>query len=542
MIRFLRITDLAVIDTVELELDAGLTILTGETGAGKSIVGSALALLRGARASASLVRTGMEKAVVEAVAETVDGTEHTLRREVSTQGRSRAYLDNRLVPTNNLRALGATLLDLYGQHEHQALLDPGSHLELLDQFAGLQNIRTRVHAAFDALQDTQCALEEMRSKIANRRDRLDAIAHQLRQIEEIAPLDSEDEELAAERHLLANADRIHRLAAESYTALYDGDGAALERLHRIWKTVEELATLDPALTPHLDAKDSMLSQLQELAYALRDHASGVEASPERLQTVEDRLAKLERLKRRYGPPLADVIAQRSKLRAEQEELDDTIDLHAQQERVDAAQATYLGIAQELSQERHVAAETLSTSLERSLADLAMSKTRIEVKFNESTSPEDWTERGLDHAEFHFSANPGEELRPLARIASGGELSRLMLALRTLTSAEDTPLTMVFDEVDAGIGGAAAEQVGTKLQALAKHSQILCVTHLPLIAACGRSHHLVTKSVHDGRTTTTIRRLDHATRASELARMMTGTQVTDAALRSARELLSSRRSS
>ena len=541
MIRFLRITDLAVIDTVELELDAGLTILTGETGAGKSIIVSALALLRGARASANLVRTGMEKAVIEAVAETVDGTEHTLRREVSTQGRSRAYLDNRLVPTADLRAIGATLLDLYGQHEHQALLDPGSHLELLDRFAGLQDMGTRVHTAFEALREAQRTLDEMRTKIANRRDRLDAIAHQLRQIKDVDPCKNEDHELAAERNLLANADRIHRLASESYTELYDGDGAAMEQLDRIWKTVEELATLTPALSVHLEAKDAMLSQLQELAYALRHQASGVEASPERLQTVEDRLAKLERLKRRYGPTLADVITQRSKLQAEQEELDNTIDLQVQRERVDTAQAAYLRVAQELSQQRHAAAETLAASLERSLADLAMSRTRVEVKFDDSTSPEGWTERGLDHAEFHFSANPGEELRPLARIASGGELSRVMLALRTLTSVAPPLRTMVFDEVDAGIGGAAAEQVGAKLQALAKHSQILCVTHLPQIAACGRTHHLVTKSVHDGRTLTTIRRLDDATRATELARMMTGTRVTDAALRSARELLSSRRS-
>ena len=539
MIRFLSIRDLAVIDHLELELDAGLNVLTGETGAGKSIVVGALALLRGGRASSDLVRTGADKAIVEAAAETSDGRERVLRREVSAHGRSRAFVDDRLVSTSSLRALGSELLDLYGQHEHQALLDPTSHLDLLDLYANLGTLRGDVSARFTTWRQTATDLGHARKQTANREERTEVVTFQLREIDDADPSEGEDDALAAQQKILANADRLHRLAAESYAELYDGDGAALGALDRVWKHVEELAGLDAAFAGHLDAKEEISSHLEELAYALRPYASGVDASPERLQEVEDRLARLERLKRRYGPTLADVISRRTALQDEAAQLEGGTEheerLHAL---VVVARDTYLAVATTLSEQRRSHAAMLARTLERGLADLAMERTRFEVVFDEPASDEKrWSERGIDQGEFYFSANPGEDLRPLARIASGGELSRVMLALRTTVTFPDTSgKTLVFDEVDAGIGGEAAERVGAKLRALADQCQVLCVTHLPQIAAYGTSHHRVIKSVRDGRTRTDVERLDEDARASEIARMMTGTRVSNNVLQIARELL------
>ena len=539
MIRFLSIRDLAVIDHLELELDAGLNVLTGETGAGKSIVVGALALLRGGRASSDLVRTGADKAIVEAAAETSDGRERVLRREVSAHGRSRAFVDDRLVSTSSLRALGSELLDLYGQHEHQALLDPTSHLDLLDRYANLGTLRGDVGARFTTWGQTAADLGHARKQTANREERAEVVTFQLREIDEADPSEGEDDALAAQQKILANADRLHRLAAESYAELYDGDGAALGALDRVWKHVAELAGLDAAFAAHLDAKEEIISHLEELSYALRPYASGVDASPERLQEVEDRLARIERLKRRYGPTLADVISRRTALQDEAAQLEGGTEheerLHAL---VVGARDTYLAVATTLSEQRRSHATMLARTLERGLADLAMERTRFEVVFDEPASDEKrWSERGIDQGEFYFSANPGEDLRPLARIASGGELSRVMLALRTTVTFPDTSgKTLVFDEVDAGIGGEAAERIGAKLRALADQCQVLCVTHLPQIAAYGTSHHRVIKSVRDGRTRTDVERLDKDARASEIARMMTGTRVSNNVLQSARELL------
>ena len=537
MIRFLRIRDLAVIDRLELELDAGLTILTGETGAGKSILVGALGLLRGARASSALVRTGAERAVVEAMADDADGGERVLRREVSAQGRSRAFVDDRLVSTAVLRGVGAGLMDIHGQHEHQALLDPSTHLDLLDRYADLGPLRGSVGDAFAGWRDGRRRLERARARAAGAVERAEVVALRLRDIDEVDPAEGEDEALAAERRLLANAERVHRLAAEGYAELYDGDGAALGVLDRVWKRVEELAGFDAEFAPHLEARDAVRPHLEELAYALRSRAAGADAGPGRLPAVEERLAKLERLKRRFGPTLADVIAHRDEMRLERERAAGEIDLDALETAAAEAGETYAGLARGLSERRRAAADRLARAVEGGLGDLAMARTRFEVIFDEpADGAEGWTDRGVDRAEFYFSANPGERVRPLARIASGGELSRLMLALRTVVSTEAPGRTLVFDEVDAGVGGEAAERIGAKLRGLAERYQVLCITHLPQIAAYGASHHRVTKSVRGGRTLAAVDRLDGESRASEIARMMTGTRVSGTVLESARELL------
>ena len=538
MIRFLSIRDLAVIDRLELELDAGFTILTGETGAGKSILVGALGLLRGARASSSLVRTGAARAVVEAMTEDADGGERVLRREVSARGRSRAFVDDRLVSTAALRSVGARLLDIHGQHEHQALLDPSTHLDLLDRYASLQALGGSVRSAFSSWQDARQRLEQARARSADAVERAEIVGLRLRDIDEVDPAEGEDEALAAQRRLLANAERVHRLAAESYAELYDGDGAVLDVLDRVWRRVEELAGLDAEFAPHLAERDTVRPHLEELAYALRARAGGADASPEQLPAVEERLAKLERLKRRYGPTLADVIALRDGLRREREHLAGETDLESLEAAASEAGERYAGLSRTLSGRRRAAAGELARAIEGGLGELAMERTRFEVIFLEAAEGEAaWTDRGVDRVEFHFSANPGEDVRPLARIASGGELSRVMLALRTVISTDPPGRTLVFDEVDAGVGGEAAERIGARLHGLAERYQVLCITHLPQIAAYGTSHHRVAKAVRDGRTLASVDRLDGESRASEIARMMTGTRVSGTVLESARELLS-----
>ena len=539
MIRYLTIRDLAVIDTLELTLEPGLNILSGETGAGKSIVVGALGLLRGSRASTDLVRTGAEKAVIEAAVEIADGTERVLRREVSAQGRSRAFIDDRLVSTTTLRALGAQLLDLHGQHEHQALLDPTSHLDLLDNYAGLDKQRLLVRNAYKTWRNAASELEQTNQQASDRAERLELLAFQLRELDEVEPALDEDVALAAEQQILANADKVHRLAAESFTDLYDGDGAVLETLQRVWKRVEELAALDPTFAVHLDAKDTVTTSLEEMAFALRSYASGLDVAPGRLQDVENRLAKLEGLKRRFGPSLGDVHTRWTRLREEATQLESfERDSATLTSRVEDAGRAYIAAAETLSRQRRTHAVTLGHTLERDLADLAMPRTRFRVEFLDASSDDSqWTERGIDRAEFFFSANLGESPKALVRIVSGGELSRVMLALRTVTSADDGGKTLVFDEVDAGIGGEAADRVGAKLRILAQQYQILCVTHLPQIASHGSSHCRVDKAVVNGRTTTTVQWLDRETRAAEIARMMTGTRISTSVLRTARELLS-----
>lgn len=537
MIRFLSIRDLAVIDRLELEFDAGFTVLTGETGAGKSILVGALGLLRGGRSSSNLVRTGAEQAVVEAIAEDAGGRERVLRREVSARGRSRAFIDDRLVPTARLRSVGAGLLDIHGQHEHQALLDSSTHLDLLDRHAELESLRGSARDAFAGWQGARRRLAQARARAADAAERAEDAALRLRDIDEVAPLENEDEALSAQRAVLANAERIQRLAAESCAALYDGDDAALGVLDRVWKQVEELAGFDAEFAPHLEARDTVRSHLEELAYALRSRAGGVDASTEQLPAVEERLAKLERLKRRYGPTLADVIARRDELRRERDGTTGETGLAELEAAVREQGETYAGLARTLSRRRRSAAGGLARSIERGLADLAMERTRFEVVFHDVADGETaWTERGVDQVEFYFSANPGEDVRPLARIASGGELSRLMLALRTEIAADAPGRTLVFDEVDAGVGGEAAERMGARLHGLAERYQVLCITHLPQVAAYGAAHHRVAKSVRGGRTQTAVERLHGDARASEIARMMTGTRVSGTVMESARELL------
>jgi DNA repair protein RecN (Recombination protein N) len=540
MLRFLAIRRLAVIDALEVEFSCGLNVLTGETGAGKSMLVEAVGLLIGGRASGDLVRTGEETATIQAVFET-DGREVVVRREISSQGRSRAFIDDALATSAALREQCGGLVDLHGQHEHQRLLDPATHLEVIDEHARLHQQRALVAERFAVWRTRRGELEDLRRAEREKASRLDLVTFQLGELERVAPKPGEDEELAATRTVLANADKLSRFCAEAYDALYDGEQAALTGLATTWKKVGDLAALDARFQPYLDARDAIKSQLEDLAFLLRSYTAEIDASPERLQEVEDRLAALERLKKKHGPTLADVLEKMEALRRERDLMEHSADRAAAMETaLGAARAQFLEAATALSHARRQHAEKFCRAIEKALAELAMPRTRCELRLTSEPSEDAWSERGIDAGEFYLSPNPGEELRPLARIASGGELSRVMLALKTLAATDAPGKTLVFDEVDAGIGGAVADVVGARLRTLGQRYQVLCITHLPQIAAYGGAHYRIEKSVKGGRTLTRVTALTGPDREEELARMIGGADIGAAVLASARAMLAARR--
>ena len=556
MLKLLRINNIAIIAELELEFGPGLTLLTGETGAGKSILIDALGLLFGARASAELIRSGEERAVVEAVFESaaaarageahglpVDGEEVVLRREIHVSGKGKATVNGALVPVGVLRELAPRLAAIHGQHEPQGLLDPDTHIVVLDGHAGLAREAEALVAPFRRLREVESELEALRRDRREAERRREMLDHQAGEIEKAHLALGEEEALRQEKLLQASAGRLAELSGDAYRLLYDDEEAVVSRLGQIYRKVEELAAIDPRLAPHLEAKTTVRAHLDDLALFLRDYREGLQVSPGRLDEIESRLALIERLKRRYGATVEEVLAFAERCRT------DLASLGSPEEREAALQGEretlagkYLAAARALSRKRRAAARELEKKMQAELAQLAMEKTRFRVQFQPDVEGDDdaaeWTERGLETAEFLISPNPGEELRGLARIASGGELSRILLALKSVATHDepDAGKTLVFDEVDAGIGGRVAEVVGRKLRTIAARHQVLCVTHLPQIASMADSHFVVRKRVERGRTITDVKSLADAERVEEVARMLGGETVTETARRHAREMV------
>jgi DNA repair protein RecN (Recombination protein N) len=556
MLRFLRITRLAVIDAVDVEFEPGFNVLTGETGAGKSILVEAVGLLLGGRASGDLVRTGEEVATVEAIFQTPD-EEIIIKREVTAQGRSRAFVNGSLVSAGALKEMAGGLIELHGQHEHHTLLDPSTHLTALDTFGNLEGDAATIRDAFSAWRAAQDEVESLTASARDRESRHELASFQLGELERADIKTGEDDELAATRQVLANAARIERLCAESYASLYDSDQAILTLLGGVWRRVSDLAALDPKFDTFLDARDTIKPQLEDLATFLRRYADTLDVSPGRLQQVEERLSLLERLKRKYGPTLSEVILRRDALAREVEDLQSGGDRLVTAGREAARlRERFVSLASQLSIRRRTAAIAFRSAIVSMLADLALEHTEFDVRFNPSPLPEvEWSALGLDRAEFYVSPNPGEDLRPLARIVSGGELSRVMLALKSMTFGARMAASkqeregarvpgvaapgMVFDEVDAGIGGRVADVVGKRLRQLGSTCQVLCITHLPQVASNADTHFLIEKRIEGNRTRTHVTRLDAEGRVDEMARMLAGASTSEAIRASAREMLARR---
>jgi len=550
VLRRLTVKNLAIVEDLDMELGPGLTVLTGETGAGKSILVDAVALLAGGRGSADLVRQGSDRLVVAGEFEPDRSVRDILeeaglsaddvllvRREVSSDGRGRAFIDDQPAAMRTLARLGERLVSIQGQNSERELTDPDAPLELLDAFAGAGAEREAVAVAAAAWAEARDAREKLEASRRDRSSRLDLIDFQIGEIEAVAPDEREEEDLAFERERLLHADRIRLAGETALAALSEGDASAADRLGEAARAFADLAAIDPREAARLEEVEEVKRRIADLAAAARDAASGIESDPDRLTAVETRLEKLLRVKRKYGPTLTDTLSLLEKLRAERDDLgnvEDALDRRRRAE--DGARGVYRKTTAALTQKRESAAPRFSAAVEKILGGLALEKARFRVALTreEKDAPR---RAGLERAALMFQPNPGEPERPLDRIASGGELSRLQLALHSVAAARGgRRRTLIFDEVDAGIGGRTAESVGKRLRALAERDQVLCVTHVPQIAALADRHFRAEKRESRGRTTAAVRLLDEKERVAEIARMLAGETVPETAVRHARELL------
>ena len=523
MIRFLSIRDLAVVDRIEVEFSDGFNVLTGETGAGKSIIVGALGLLVGGRATNDLVRTGCEKAVIEGTFEHLSGDECIVRREISVHGRSRIFIDDALATVGKLKELGRSLVDIHGQHEHQELLDPQNHVRFLDAYAGHGDLVSKVSASYREWRKLQTEFRTLMETIDSRTENLELLEFQLDEIDSVAPLEEEEAVLVLERSRLANAERLVLLAAQTYEELYESDSSVVSSLGKIWRNLDELELIDKSFPESSESRETVSALLAEISEALRSYSLEIETSPERLEFVEERLATLERLKRKYGGSLKAVVKERDDIEIQINGIENAKQTSGDREEgLRHAREVFVSHSEQLSQRRADSARRLKRDFEVEIGELAITDCVFEVRVDAEASDERWNELGVDRVEFFFSANPGEETRALARTASGGELSRVMLALKTLGTTDPARKTLVFDEVDAGVGGAAADRIGQRLGRLGEYFQVLSVTHAPQVAVHGTTHFTVQKSVQANRTVTGIQRLARdEDRALELSRLMTG---------------------
>lgn len=565
MLHSLAAQNLVLIEQVAIEPGPGFNVLTGETGAGKSMLVDALGLVLGGRANPDDVRNGEREATVEALFEIEPGSrvaakleaagiafedrQLVVRRVIQSEGRSRAYLNGRMVTATQLLELAPDLCDIASQHESVSLTDPSTHLEYLDAFGKLTSDRIALEAAVDAALAASAELARACEAEKSRAEREDFLRFQLREIDELDPRPNEEAELENERGRLKHAEKLGSSTRRAADRLYEAEGAMCDELGRLASEIDGAAALDGTLAPLARSIESARAELADTARALSRYADAVEANPDRLAEVEDRLFRLKKLLRRHGPNV-DLRAQRDAIAGELDALTSSQERRAALEAsLDALTSKAADSARALSRKRCEAADKLADAIGRELAQLGMGRARVIVDVGTSAAIAGeplavdgarLTRTGIDRVEFLIAPNPGEDPRPLRRIASGGELSRALLALKRVLAEKGPAGLYVFDEVDAGVGGAIAEVIGRAMADVSQHRQVICVTHLPQIAALADTHFVVTKSETRGRTTTRVRKLSTSERVEEVARMIGGLKVGDAARRAAEEMLGASR--
>jgi DNA repair protein RecN (Recombination protein N) len=562
VLKELRITNFAIIDTLHVHFGQGLHVFTGETGAGKSIIVEALSLALGGRASAEMIRSGQDTATIEAAfdlagrAEVVElarahgidvnGDELVIKRAISAS-RNRVYVNGTLSTVSVLELLGSKLVEIHGQYEQQTLLHPEHQLDIFDSYAGVLELRRALERHYYYLQGVRKRLAELAAEADERVRRQQLLQFQLHEIDQAKLRSGEEEELKGERHVLMHTEKLLQITQGSSELLYAGEDTVVERLGRILSSLEEVSAIDPVLKPVTEDLRAALYQVEEAGRSLGDYASRVEFDPVRLAEIEERLAELSTLKRKYGATVDDMLTHRDGLAKELESLQhqaENIDVLFTE--IDMTERQVREQALELRQRRMAVGGTLAQAVERELHELSMSAARFVITFRQTPDPAGFitvdgapvqlTPAGIENVEFLFTSNSGEEPRPLAKIASGGELSRVMLALKSILATVEQVPTLVFDEVDTGIGGGVAEVVGRKLKALTKTCQVFCITHLPQVASRGDIHFLIEKQVVSGRTVTTVRPLTQRERVDEIARMSGGLVITETTRKLAAELL------
>ena len=563
MLKELTVQNFALLKELHLELDGGLTVLTGSTGAGKSILVGAIGLLLGERAGAHLVRKGAQSASVEGVfdlsgrkdlaerlermgLEADDGLV-VVRRLVNRKGDSKAFLNGSRLTVAQLKEIGDLLVDLHGQHDHQSLLRPVQHLELLDDYDRLRPLRDEVRGLYQTLETLHREEKELTASVQARRERGEFLQYQLEEIERCQPRQGEDEELENERLVLAHIEDLFEGLKTAYGALFEDEHSIIEGLSAVSGRLEKLSRIDVGLKKTHSESASLIYQLEELAAELRSRLQALQPDPDRLTEVVERLEELARLKRKHGGSLEAVRERQQEIAAELETLT-TGDRRLEEIEDEIAEKEQLlgTLCQRLSDSRKSAAGNLSREVKKQLKSLGMPGTGFSVDIRQQSDEQGWARTsqgryhcdasGMDQVQFLISPNPGEGFRPLSKIASGGEISRIMLAMKSILADADRVPLLVFDEIDVGIGGPVAEAVGRALRSLGRTHQVLCITHLHQIACLAQEHYLVSKEQREGRTETIIRQLGSREKENEIARMMGGKEITPITLKHAREMI------
>ncbi len=568
MLKTLTIKNYALIDELDVEFSSGLAIITGETGAGKSIIIDALSLILGARASSEEVRTGAEKAVVEAVlnvagnkklAALFEATDITvsdeliLRREISAKGQSRSFVNDSPTTSAFQKQVGELLVDLHGQHEHQSLLRVETHVEMLDEFGGLNNMVSEFQAAYATLRDLSSQLKELRRKEEQLREKRDYFQFQIEEIDAVSPRRGEEEELETELKILENAEKLFGATGKLYEMLYEGEQSIHDLLVVVRNQLEELGGIDKQFEESSKECQSAVAVVGELAKFIQGYNARVEFNPEKLEQTRERLGRLAYLKKKYGGSPESVIAHREKIGKEvalAENFDAVIGKLSKE--VEAARTACASIAQRLTAKRQEIARKIDKAIVGELAKLGIQNGKFTTRIMQIEAAADETtagyilvegkqvvlnDRGCDEVEFLISTNLGEEVKPLVKVASGGEVSRIMLALKGILAKSDRLPVLIFDEIDVGVSGRIAQAVGLSLKSLSQFHQVIAITHLPQIAGLADAHYVVYKIENGKRTSTSIRALTLDERVREVAKLMSGTEVTEAGMRGARELMS-----
>ncbi|MBT3415293.1 MAG: DNA repair protein RecN [Nitrospina sp.] len=562
MIKEIRIRNFAIIENLAVNFEQGLNVLTGETGAGKSIILGALNLLLGGRADTDSIRSGETTAFVEGAFEVTDPAtldlirecgiemedgELLVKRQVSNAGKNRCLLNDSPVTVSTLAKIGDRLVDLHGQHDHQALLHPETHIDLLDLYGKSQELRNEFALNFSDYQTQAKKLQSMKMDEQERLQKEEFLSFQLAEIDAAGLSEEEEEEIKAESHKLKHAEKIRAGLQQSQSLLTDDQGSILENLGQVLKELEAVLEIDPGLAETVERSRSAYYELEEVVESLRGYNRSLEFNPNRLEEIEDRLAEINGLKRKFGNDITEILKRRDQIAEELQQLaSNDENMKALEEELRQKEKVLSKLAIRLAEKRESAAKSFTASVEKELKELSMGNVQFGVRFDYPSDPDGFilfrkekmkaSATGLGTLEFMFSPNPGEELRPLVKIASGGEVSRVMLALKSILNDQDTIPVMIFDEVDTGIGGGVAEKVGLKLQKVASTKQVLCITHLPQIAGLASSHFRIEKQIKSKRTHSTIHQLEHEERVEELARMSSGETITDASLEHAREML------
>ena len=561
MLSLLKIKNIALIEEIELEFSKGLNLLTGETGSGKSIIVDSLSALTGERISSDLIKEGANSAQIEGLfqlkanpdlheifyesgieLEDADEADLIVRRELSTSGKNRIFVNNQSVTQAFLRKIGTFLVDIHGQGEQATLFNNLTHLEMLDEYAKVENLREKVAENYRHWSNIQTELKMLQQNEAEKLQLLDILRFQVDEIGKASLQMGEDEALEEEKRRLNNVEKLSTLSEDSYALLYENEEAVVTTLERITRRIKELAEYESNFKDYTEGLQNAQAVLEDLAFSVRDFRNSLEFSPERLGEIENRLAEIARLKRKYGGTIESVLQH---LAESSERLNniETAEFREEELRKKLIQLRedYLKNACQLHEKRLKVKKDFEKKIEASLKDVSLEKARFDVKIEgDETDDKSFTAKGFDSIEFYFSANVGESVKPIAKVASGGELSRLMLVLNSATKLSESAKTMVFDEIDTGIGGRVAEAVGLKLKQLSKTQQVLCVTHQPQVASLADHHYLVEKATVGNKTKVGVRELLENEQVEEIARMLTGKEITETARQHAREMLSATR--